>query len=265
MDKRDKRFAQILDLINQNSDQVTIEHFCTELGVSPATVRRDLAHLQETGMIMRVSGGAVRIEPVSAATSVSDSHGVPTEQESDILIEEKRRIAQAAVALIEPGDTVFIDGGTTNLEIARKIAELSHVSVITTSIQAAYILSANPEISVIVCGGHMREIEAAESTIAPLAEKVIAHFRANMCFLSTLGIHTKNGITTPYLFTAQLKRLMMQSSAKSVLVTDHTKFGKTYSAFVCPVEQFDYIITGASSPEDDVAALQAKGVSVVLV
>ncbi|CAG7625663.1 DeoR/GlpR family DNA-binding transcription regulator [Paenibacillus allorhizosphaerae] len=252
MKKKEKRFAAILELI-ENNQFMNIDEMCQILKVSPATVRRDLAFLEEIAQIKRVNGGAL--------ISKSQKVELPPVR----LLEEKQRIAKAAVDLVNEGDTIFMDGGTTNLEIASKLALFSNITIVTTSIELAHKFSQRKDISIFVCGGIMSDVNPKVSIIGPLAEKMISYFRANICFLGTSGIHIKNGITAPYLTSAEVKNVMMRHSAKSILVADHSKFGKVYSAFVCPVEHFDMMITDRKAPQEDIDQLVSKGVSIKLV
>lgn len=252
MKKKEMRLAAIMELIKTNQF-MNIDQLCQSLGVSPATVRRDLAFLEEIAQIQRVNGGAI--------ISKNQKVALPPVR----LLDEKQRIANAAVDLVNEGDTIFMDGGTTNLEIASKLALFSNITIVTTSIELAHIFSQRKDISIFVCGGIMSDVNPRVSIIGPLAEKMISYFRANLCFLGTSGIHIKSGITAPSLTSAEVKNVMMRHAAKSILVADHSKFGKVHPAFVCPVEHFDMMITDRQAPKEDIDQLASKGVAIQLV
>jgi DeoR/GlpR family transcriptional regulator of sugar metabolism len=158
-----------------------------------------------------------------------------------------------------------MDGGTTNLILARRIAlECSNIQIVTNSIDIAYTFSRRKDISMYICGGTMGD-DPGSTVVGPMAEKMITYFRANICFLGTLGIDLKKGITDPSLPAARMKSIMMENASKVILVTDSSKFGKINTAFVCTVDQFDVIITDRNAPKEDIEALQNEGQQVFVV
>jgi DeoR/GlpR family transcriptional regulator of sugar metabolism len=236
-----------------------IPDLCNLIQVSPATMRRDLAELESAGLISRINGGALLKGQHFA--DYSEAHHIS----ADPYLQPKKAIAEAAVTLVNPGDTIFIDPGSTNNQIANLLTSFSDISIVTNSIEIAYKFVAKKDISVIVCGGTIGEVDPRASIVGPLAEKMISMFRANIFFLGTSGIDIKHGITDPYLSAARIKEKMIEHSSKVVLVTDHSKFGRVNKAFVSSLDNIHHVITDNQAPESDLDALTKMGITVTIV
>lgn len=257
MKNRRDRMQAILSYL-ESKPFAKIEELCEQWNVSLATMRRDLQSLHEDGRLIRVNGGAVLTS--SEAGAMDSPYPFVISR-----LEVKERIAAAAISLIQNGDTIFMDGGTTNLVIARRIAqECSNIKIVTNCIDIAYTFNRRKDFSIYICGGTMGN-EPGSTVVGPLAEKMISYFRANICFLGTFGIHLKKGITDPSLSSAHMKAIMMENATKAILVTDSSKFGKINTAYVCAVEELDTIITDRDAPNEDIKGLQNKGRHVILV
>lgn len=248
------RHEEILKLLYLKK-YMKVEELCEALDVSPATIRRDLTDIESFGLVKRICGGALVVEKDSTA-----------KKNSDPLLNHKQRIARKAIDFVTPGSTIFIDSGSTNNEIARLLANFSDISVITNSINIAYMLyNSDKHISVFVCGGNIGDGSSPASIVGPSAEMMISQFRANIFFMGTSGIHSKQGVTDPFLLAASIKTKMIENSSKVILVTDYTKFGKINKAFVCPIEKIDHIVTNTEASVDDIQYLRQHGISIDLV
>ncbi|MDF2961083.1 MAG: hypothetical protein K0S39_2818 [Paenibacillus sp.] len=255
MKNKKTRLEAIMKIL-ESQNNMTIEELSERLAVSNVTIRRDIQQLLENNLITRVNG----------YTLVHKQHRLSRAEPIVNFLSEKKRIAAAAVSIIQEHDIIFMDGGTTQLEIAKRIAEtLSHLTIVTNSIDVAYELYGKKDILIYVSGGSMGEHSEDTSIIGPLAENMVSRFRANISFIGTLGIHTDKGITDPRLASAQIKNMMINNSTKSVLVADHSKFGKVNAAFVCPTNKFDLIITDEKAPKKDIEQLISSGIPVQLV
>ncbi|MCZ8515451.1 DeoR/GlpR family DNA-binding transcription regulator [Paenibacillus filicis] len=256
--KNKRNRQQDIITILENIHFATVDELCVRLNASISTIRRDLDELHKTSVVRRVNGGSFYLEKKHTIMKENPEEEIP-------FFDEKQRIATAAISLIHEGDTIFMDGGTTNLQIANKLVEFSNITIVTNSIDIAYKFRNRKDLSMYICGGTMGEARPGTSIVGPLAEKMISLFRANICFLGTLGIHAKKGITDPDLSSARMKNIMIENSSKVVLVTDHSKFGKLNTAFVCPVDHFDQIITDKLAPKEDIDYLFSLGINVELV
>ena len=247
------RHEDILALI-QEYTFLKVEDACSRLGVSPATVRRDFAEMEQLGLLKRVTGGAIGTEKQNA-----EELGNPN-------LSEKRRIAEKAVSLVSPGDTLFLDSGSTNTEIAKLLSTRRDISVITNSITIAYLLDHSPNnISVFICGGNIGDGSYPASIVGPAAEVMISQFRANTFFMGAYSVHPEFGVTDPYVLAAGIKRKMIQSATRTILVADYTKFGKTSKSVVCSLDQVDRVITDDKVDGEVVKILNAYGCTVDIV
>lgn len=252
-----QRHDKIIELLKCNVI-LRIDELCELLAVSPATVRRDLSELEKQGAVKRMNGGAVLNQPI-----MDDRLQHPMDQ--DPFIENKKAIANIAVSMVEEGDTIFIDAGSTNIAISERLTELSNISAITNSIDIAYKLhtSGHPK-SLFICGGTIGERAPEASTIGPLAEQMISQFRANIAFIGTKSIDIRHGVTEPDLFIANIKKRMIENSSKVVLVADHSKFDRVNMAHVCPLSHLDHVITDDQVSTSMIEHLKGLGVSVSL-
>lgn len=225
------------------------------LEVSLPTIRRDLHEMESGGYIQRVNGGAL-IKAEGEGTG-----GMPT-QGGDLFTTHKKAIAAEVIRWIEPGDTLFIDSGSTNSYIGDLLSELKNITIVTNSIDIAYKCMRKPDLSVFVCGGTAEDVQSEAGIVGPLAEQMISQFRANLCILGTAGADPKQGITDPYLSVARIKQKMLSYASRRILVTDHSKFGKIHKAYVAPLDTFDCVITDREATEDQVEAIRGKGIQV---
>ncbi|ASA21592.1 DeoR/GlpR family DNA-binding transcription regulator [Paenibacillus donghaensis] len=225
------------------------------LEISLPTVRRDLQEMETDGYIRRVNGGAFLISKRDDSSEKALG--------SDPFEAHKKAIAAEAIKWIQPGDTLFIDSGSTNSYLADFLTELKDITIVTNSIDIAYKCMRRPGLQVFVCGGTAEEVRAEAGIVGPLAEQLIMQFRASLCILGTSGLDMKQGITDPFLSAASIKNKMLTYSTKRILVTDHSKFGKIHKAFVAPIESFDCVITDWEADTEDIGRIRAQGTDVI--
>lgn len=229
-----------------------METLSKALGVSPATVRRDLTELEKQGLIRRTHGGAL---PLSG-TSFEPSLG----QKAAEQVEEKRRIGMAAASLVRDGETIILDAGTTTVEIARALSARRDLTVVTNSLAIAAELADREGVHVIVTGGDLRKHTMA--LVGPAAESFLRTITADRVFLGINGISPERGLTTPNLLEAATKRAMVQAASEVVVVADHTKLGRVTFAHVADLEQVDRLVcdepAGERAGEKRALAAQLK-------
>jgi DeoR/GlpR family transcriptional regulator of sugar metabolism len=236
-------------------DQTTVSELSQMLGVSEVTIRKDLDVLEAQGLLTRVHGGALvsgrgRLERMFAAR----------EQEHR---EQERRIAQAAAALVRSGQSVFLDGSTTALQIARLIKGRDDLTVVTNGLYTALELSFSAGITVVVVGGIVRR--RSSSLVAGVSDDLLQRSRVEIGFFGAGGVTASAGLTEPDLGEATLKQRMVSQSALVVGVADATRLGVTQlSAFALPHE-IDRIITDTNAPADVVEELRAREIAVDVV
>ena len=250
----ERRREQILAYLSAR-DRSSVGELSQVLGVSEVTVRKDLDQLEAQGVLTRVHGGAVvsgrgRLELYFAAR----------EQER---LEEKRRIAQAAAALIDSGQRIFLDASTTALQVARLIKDREDLIVVTNGIYTALELNFCAGITTIVVGGTMRR--RSSSLVGSLNYNSLQRLRVDMGFFGARGVTARDGLMESDLDEAQLKQQMASASGLVVGIVDSSKFGAmSFSAFALPHE-IDRIITDESAPASIVEELRAHGITVDLV
>jgi DeoR family transcriptional regulator of aga operon len=227
---------------------------CAEFDISVSTVRRDLIELEQRGFISRVHGGAIPVEK---------SHELPILQRSLQQAEEKRLIGQAAAEWVQDGDTILITGGTTTDSMLPYLASKGNLTVITNSISCAYSLTQHPHIAVVMLGGWLRH--AGFSVHGPLTESGIRDLHPTKIFHGIFGISAETGLSGSDLQEVQTDRFLITVAPQLIVLADHTKFNRTGSVRLAPIEAVSYVITDVNSPEEEIVALKKKGVKVIQV
>lgn len=209
-------------------------HFLAErFGVTTETIRRDLDRLEKEGRLRKVYGGAVRMRSgINEPTFV---------KRSQMHLPEKQAIGRLAASLIEDGETVILDNGTTTLEIMRELKDRSHVTVITNSVPVLNCALEQFQGKIIFAGG---EVNAGyQAAVGITAHELLKQFKVNKAFISAGGISLSEGITDYHLEEALISRKMMERAEESILVADHSKLGVTTFAQIAPIEQISMVLT----------------------
>lgn len=250
----ERRRDQILAYVSVR-DRTSVSELSQALGVSEVTVRKDLDVLESVGVLTRVHGGAVvsgrgRLELYFAAR----------EQEHQ---EEKRRIAQAAAALIHSGQRIFLDASTTALHVARLIKDRENLIVVTNGLYTALELNFCEGITTIVVGGTMRR--RSSSLVGSLSVNSLQRLRVDIGLFGARGVTGRDGLMESDLDEAQLKQQMVSASGLVIGIVDSSKFGTiSFSAFALPHE-VDRIITDEGAPASIIAELRAQSITIDLV
>lgn len=230
--KQINRHMHILEKLDQQK-KVEVEMLANELNVSEMTVRRDLEKLETNGELVRTFGGAIPVQTISNEISYKDK------KVKNVL--QKKMIAEKAVEKIENNHIIFLDSGTTTLEISKKILSLDlNLTVITNDISIANVLM-DSNIDVIVLGGHLQNNTG--SILGTLTFDLIKKLNADLFFLGAHAVDEEYGITAPSIEKAQVKIAMMQSSKEVILVTDKSKYGNKALFKVCELDEINEIIT----------------------
>ncbi|MBB6099205.1 DeoR/GlpR family transcriptional regulator of sugar metabolism [Deinobacterium chartae] len=246
----DERLNLILKLLMERGACRTTE-ISERLGISGSTVRRDLDLLAERGLIRKVHGGATLA-----------SQDQIYQERQQIGRDEKARIGERALALIEPGQTVYIDAGTTALEVALALKRAPQLArslhVVTHAINVAFEL--NGECNLYVIGGE--NYHSTYSLVGPDALEAIARFRYDLFFVGCTSIDPERGLTNSNLIEARQKTAIMRQTRRSILVADHGKWGPKGFAIFAALEEIDTWVTG-HAPEDAQARFAAAGCRVL--
>lgn len=248
--ERQHKILQILE----NNPGVRVSDLSASLGVSQATVRRDLDRLSEVGQIQRIHGGAILTERVRLQAPVIQR----ITQNSD----EKRRIGKIAATLINEGDTVFIGSGSTTQEVARNLSGRHNITVITNAMPVINQLSQDAGIILIATGGFLRSSEL--SFIGHLTEEVLGELRPQKVIMGIQAISLVEGLTNDYLPEVSTDRVIIQSAPEVILVADHTKFGRVCAALVAPITAIHTLVTDSGIDASTLASLRQVVRSVLL-
>jgi DeoR family transcriptional regulator of aga operon len=250
----EERRREILRALNRDG-RVLVKDLARQFRISQITIRKDLEFLDARGVIQRTHGGAL---PVQAGALLD-----PTLREKEKLHRrQKMQIALAAARLVEEGQSVLLDSGTTTTAIARALKDMSRLTVITNAINIAAEL-AGTHIDVILTGGMLRK--NSFSLVGPLAERTLRQLSADILFLGVDGFDTKSGLFTPNLLESEVNRAMVEISRRTVAVCDSSKFGRRSLCNIMPVGAVHEVITDKQIPKADYRALRESGVKVTLV
>lgn len=255
--KAEKRQDEILRLLNSN-DLVTISEFCERTGCSESTIRNDLASLELKGLLRRTFGGAVK-------TRTTPSNVEDWGTRETIYLKEKQAIANYVLEnLIVPNTTIILDAGTTCLEVARKIAEQDiKLTVLTNSARAAFILMpVSNRVDLYLFGG-MYNVERG-AFYDEYQRFALEKMRASLFLMGINGVSADLGITIMGGDEASIKISMMNISAKTVALVDHSKVGRNSLKYVAELSAIDAMVTDAGIAEESVKEFQDKGVKVLI-
>jgi DeoR/GlpR family transcriptional regulator of sugar metabolism len=251
----EERRREILSVVGQNG-RITVDEIVRRFGVSAVTARGDLDALSEAGSLVRSHGGGIK--PLEAVPE----H--PLRVREEMHREEKRRIAEAAVRLIRPQQTVILCTGSTSAAVAAEIRKngLDNITVITYALNIASKLAEMPRLSMVMLGGVLRHPSTA--FVGPHAEQMMHSLHADHCFLSTVGLHVEVGLTTIDIMEAQLNRRMIESANQVTVIADSSKFGQRSLSLISDFRCIHRVITDGAAPEEQVEKLRGRGLEVVL-
>jgi len=251
--KVEKRQAKLVEIVRRN-EKASVDELASLLETSRETVRRDLTHLSELGKILKVHGGA-RMPRVLGEG--------PFKQRLSENISAKMEIAKAAAALVEPGETLFIDTGSTTLFFAEAIAEVGDLTIVTNSTEIARTIArANTTSRAYLLGG---EFSADNSqTIGTMAVTQIRSFRAHHVFLTIGAMDARTGAMDYNIAEAQIARAMIEQSQTITVLADASKLGALASFEVCPLASIDRFVTDRTPPPDILKVYEAGGGKVIL-
>jgi DeoR/GlpR family transcriptional regulator of sugar metabolism len=233
--------------------KVTVSELSQLFNVSEATIRRDLEEMDGQGL-QRTHGSAVSLE-----SSIKEP---PILQRMSEQAESKRRIGLAATELVKDGQTIFLGGGTTTLEIARQLPEKLHLTVISNSLVVVNELAGNPNIELVVIGGMFRQSEL--SMVGHPAELVMREFRADKVIMGMRAIDIRQGFTNDYMPAILTDRAILQIASELIVVSDHSKFGRICSVFLAPITAAHIIITDAEIPAEIANELRGLGIKLII-
>ena len=228
----EERQAQILMLLQERS-KLFVSELCGEFSVSPATIRSDLRELESQGRLKRTHGGAI---PVEKATFEPNTVAKTVEN-----IDAKRRIAAYAATLIEDGDTIALDSGTTTLELAQCLKNRTNLTVLTNDIRIATYLEQNARVTLVMIGGVLRQ--GFDCTVGPIAVSSLKALNVDKVFLGANAFSVGRGFSTPDMNMAEIKRALLRCASERIVLCDSDKFGRISFVEFAGVGDIDRLIT----------------------
>ncbi len=236
----------ILDVARRDG-RVGVREIADVLGVTAETVRKDLDALQANGLIRRVHGGALALESLAFE---------PGLHSRTALREEKTAIASAALSMLPSEGVVLIEAGSTTYRLVELAPPDLRLTVVTNSLPIGMLLSSRPSCTVVMIGGRLRSVTMG--TVDALAVRALADLYVDVAFLGTNALSVEKGLTTPDFAEAEVKRAMLGSARRSVLLADHSKLGTVSLCKYGDLRDVDTVITDDGASEEDVAALRSE-------
>jgi DeoR/GlpR family transcriptional regulator of sugar metabolism len=227
---KEARFERIIAKL-RSSPTVRISEMAQDFGVSAETVRRDIDELSRRGLVDRTYGGAA-VQALAHEPAVNERYRV--------LVEERGRIAERAVRLVEQGDVLMIDSGATTTHFAQCLAATAHdLTVLTNCLGVALALGQTASIRVVLCPGDYNKQEGG--SFGPETCAFLRRYNATKAFIGASGL-TVEGPVEANPAATWVKRSMIERSHRSLLLVDRTKFGARSLELICPLEDLDDIV-----------------------
>jgi DeoR/GlpR family transcriptional regulator of sugar metabolism len=247
-EERQKRIAEYL----QKAEFASLEELANHVLASISTVRRDVIELAAIGTIARTHGGARLLHPQSDEYAFS--------RRDTLQLPEKEAIGRACAALIQPGQSVIMDAGSTIYHVARHLKPEA-LQVITNSIPVVNLFASTQQFEVVVSGGII--YPRLGVLVGPLAVAAFSGMHADVAIMSAGGISLE-GITNSHALLIDIQKAMLNAAGKVIFCLDHTKFGRRSVAQLCDLSVIDTVVTDADAPADLIAALRSHDVEVIV-
>lgn len=238
----------------KDSGKVNVQELSDELSVSEVTIRKDLRLLEDKNLLFRTHGGATLSNPYTSDRPVSEK--------AKVQAKEKEAIAKEAVKLIGDNDSIILASGTTVSALAREIYSQNRLTVITSSLDVSLTLSGRENIEISQLGGQLRS--SSNSVVGPYAEQFLENITCGILFLGVDGVDLEYGLTTTNLMEASLNQKFIDISQYTVVLADHTKFGKRGFGRICTIDSIQHIITDEQTPQSIINDLEKKGIRVTV-
>jgi DeoR/GlpR family transcriptional regulator of sugar metabolism len=245
---RQLRIRQLLE----RQEFVDLESLCRLLETSESTIRRDLVELERQRVVKRVHGGALAVQP--------RDHLLDHDWQAHRQADEKQRIGRLAASLIEEGQTVILDGGSTVACLAGELADRA-LHAITNSLPIAQVLRASRNVEVTLTGGYL--FPRLEVMLGPLCERMLASVAADVLVMGIAGV-TDAGFSNNNTLVVGSELRMIEVSRKVIIVADATKFGRPGMVPVAPLEMADIVVSDTSLAPEHREMLERHGVQVLL-
>jgi DeoR family transcriptional regulator of aga operon len=252
--KRRDRMHDVLSLL-RDEGETGVDVLVQRLGVSPATLRRDLGELAARGLVARTYG---RVRTAGPLTEI------PVLMRGSEASASKRAIARFAARLVQPGrQAIAVSGGTTTKEVVRALGDRDGLTVMTNAVTIALEASRSPRVTTILTGGTLRSTSL--EAVGPLAEAAFSALNVATAFLGTDGVSAEGGVTTHDDTEARTNGTMVAHADRVVVVCDGSKVGRRTMARMADITDVAVLVTDDQAPADALDAIRAAGVEVFVV
>lgn len=246
---REERLKQILDKLQQDQ-RLSTTQLMADFEVSEGTIRRDLKELQTRGLLQKVHGGAV---PRPAAPRIYQNR-------LEYASEPKAELAKKALPLLENGQLILIDGGTTNWHLANAFPPQLEATVFTNSIPIVQTLLAHPGLEIHLMGGKV--FQASQVSLGSEVMQALGDIRPDICFMGVRSLQAEIGFTTLEREEAKIKRKMVEVSQRVVVMATNDKLDTVDHYRICGCEEVDLLIVEQDAPEDKLSAFRERGMEI---
>ena len=250
----EERRGAVLQILHKDG-RVLVGGLAKRFHTSLITIRKDLEHLHQHGQLQRTHGGAL---PISAGVTKDSS----LREKEQLRQDEKRRIARAAAQMIQSGQVIILDSGTTTTAIDRACRETRNLTNITNATNIAAGLS-DAALDVILTGGTLHK--NSFSLVGPLAEESLRKLSADLLFLAVDGFGVSYGLTAPNLLEAHVNRAIAEAARRTIVVCDSSKFGSRSLSLILPTSAVHETITHKGIAKTDLRLLRKANVEVTTV
>ncbi|WJH32920.1 DeoR/GlpR family DNA-binding transcription regulator [Paenibacillus aurantius] len=249
-----ERKMRIVEYVKQKR-VATVAALAKEFQVHEATIRRDLAEIEFEGLLRRTHGGVV----IDRGANMEASFPERAQEQ----VEQKERIGKAAADLVEDGDHIILDSGTTTMHIARQLQNRTNITVVTNDINVAAELRDTPGVNVIVTGGLL--YHSSYMLNGMFTDQVLGTLHVQKAFIGTPAIHAKYGLTHPEAQLVPTKQGMIRAAQEIIVVADDTKIGKVSLHTVAPASSIHRFLTGKEASEIQIKEFRESGIDIIQV
>ena len=225
---------------------VSLRELAEQLATSEVTVRRDLQAMAAEGLLRRTHGGAILGDGLA--------------QEPARPVAADQAAAGKAASLVQPGDSILLGPGRTTLALARLLAPLPELTVVTNSLPVASALMQSPQVDVVMMGGNLRR--SIQALVGPVTEQNAEGLRVSQVFLSGDGVTVERGLTTPNLFAAATDQALAAAARQVVVLADSAKIGKDTMCQTVPCPDIDVLITDSGVDAEQLRRLREADLDV---
>ena len=251
---KEERIHQIHELLIEKK-RISLDELCEHFGVSKNTIRRDINELEEQGIIRKVYGGIVLKEAEIMSLEPFSAREIRN-------INEKKKIAAVAAALVNDGEVIYIDSGTTTMHLLPHLAEKNFLTIVTASVYVLDLATRYSNFNVIATGGNLQQ--PIKALVGPSVLECIRNYNFSKIFLASTGISIEHGATNASPLECEVKRELVRKSCAKYLLVDNSKFDVASLMTYSDLTNIDNIITDKNPPEKYLDYFKEKAINLIL-